>query len=138
VAAVKSRLHRARADVRDRVAPLLAPAASPSAASPPAASPSAASPPAVVSPAVAACPDVVGLLSRHLEGDIGRDACAEMEKHVAACPRCLSACESLRQTLRLCGSTPAPEVPGPLQESIRRGIRGVLAGSRAGPASSSP
>jgi RNA polymerase sigma-70 factor (ECF subfamily) len=81
---------------------------------------------------------VVGLLSRHLEGDIGREACAEMERHVAACPACRSACESLRQTLRLCGSVPAPDVPAPLQESIRRGIRSVLADAGAGPSSSSP
>ena len=113
VAAVKSRLHRARASVRDRLAPLLAPL------------------PAQTSSVAGECPDVVELLSRHLEGDIGRDACAEMERHVAACSSCHAACESLRQTLRLCGSTPAPEVPEELQQSIRSGIRGLLAERRA-------
>jgi RNA polymerase sigma-70 factor (ECF subfamily) len=110
VAAVKSRLHRARRFVRGRVAPLLA-------TTPP--------------PAVGVgCPDVVGLLSRHLEGEIESEACVEMERHVAACSRCRGACESLRQTLRLCGSTPLPDVPEALQESIRNGIRGVLAEQR--------
>ena len=113
VAAVKSRLHRARISVRERLAPLLAPL------------------PTRPSQGAGLCPDVVELLSRHLEGDVGRDACAEMERHVAACSGCHAACESLRQTLRLCESTPVPEVPEALQESIRRGIRDVLAERRA-------
>jgi RNA polymerase sigma-70 factor (ECF subfamily) len=117
VAAVKSRLHRARAAVRDRLAPLVGPAAP------------------APAPGSGACPDVVGMLSRHLEGDISRDACAEMERHVAGCPRCRSACELLRQTLRLCRSAPDLEVPGPLQESIRLGIRRVLSAARSAPRS---
>lgn len=110
VAAVKSRLHRARSAVRARLAPVLAPTA-------PA--------PAAVT---GVCPDVVSLLSRHLEGEIAADVCAEMERHVAACGRCRAACNSLRQTLQLCGSMPSAAVPETLQESIRRGIRGLLAG----------
>jgi RNA polymerase sigma-70 factor (ECF subfamily) len=113
VPAVKSRLHRARAAVRARLAPLLAPAWTEPTTNP------------------GPCPDVVELLSRHLEGEIGRDACAEMERHVVACSRCHAACESLRHTLRLCGSTPAPDVPEALQQSIRRGIRNVLADGHA-------
>ncbi|HEY7410908.1 MAG TPA: sigma-70 family RNA polymerase sigma factor [Vicinamibacteria bacterium] len=114
VAAVKSRLHRARASVRERLAPLLA--AAPGSPAGPAGS--------------GVCPDVVGLLSRHLEGEIAPEACAEMERHVVGCPRCQGACDSLRQTLRLCGSAPLPEVPRELQESIREGIRGLLAERR--------
>jgi RNA polymerase sigma-70 factor, ECF subfamily len=107
VMAVKSRLHRARVQVRGRLAPLLTPRPT-------------------VAPA-GACPDVAILLSRHLEGEIGPDACAEMERHVAACGRCRAACDSLRDTLRLCRSAPSPAVPEPLQDSIRRGIRDLLA-----------
>jgi RNA polymerase sigma-70 factor (ECF subfamily) len=113
VAAVKSRLHRARRDVRDRLAPLLAPARTPLPA------------------AGEACPDVVELLSRHLEDDIDPRVCAEMERHVSACPRCQGACESLRRTLQLCGSVPSPEIPEPLKLSIREGILGVLAERRS-------
>jgi RNA polymerase sigma-70 factor (ECF subfamily) len=112
VAAVKSRLHRARITVRDRVAPLLAPSAVPSATS-------------------GVCPDTVDLLSRHLEGEIDPGTCAEMERHVTACPRCQAACDSLKQTLRLCGAAPSPVVPEALKESIRQGIRSLLAQRRA-------
>ena len=108
VQAVKSRLHRARAAVRARLAPVLGMPAAPR-------------------PAAAGCPDIVTLFSRHLEGDIDGAVCAEMERHIAACAVCRSACDSLKRTLGLCRSVPAPEVPARLQESIRRGIRELLA-----------
>lgn len=109
IAAVKSRLHRGRREVRERLAPLLAPAPPPLPAG------------------GEACPDVVELLSRHLEGDIGPETCAEMERHVSGCARCQGACDSLRRTLQLCGSVPTPEVPEALKHSIRQGIRRLLA-----------
>jgi RNA polymerase sigma-70 factor (ECF subfamily) len=106
VAAVKSRLHRARASLRARLRPVLEPAHS----------------------APAGCPDIVALFSRHLEGEIDAGLCAEMERHLAACPRCASACESLKETLRACRALPPADVPADLQESIRRAVRNALAG----------
>ena len=108
VDAVKSRLHRARAAVRSRLAPVLGLPRAPR-------------------PAAGGCPDIVSLFSRHLEGDIDGAVCAEMERHIAACAACRSACDSLKATLGLCRSVPAPEVPARLQESIRRGLRELLA-----------
>jgi RNA polymerase sigma-70 factor (ECF subfamily) len=107
VEAVKSRLHRARAQLRERLAPALGLPA-PIAAGP-------------------ACPDIIGLFSRHLEGEIRSDACAEMERHLAGCPRCRTACDSLKRTLSLCQAAPAPEVPESVQEAVRAGIRELLA-----------
>jgi len=108
VSAVKSRLHRARLAVRERLAPMMAPF-----------------PPPV--PARGhGCPDVLNLLSRHLEGEIAPETCAEMERHVAGCSLCRSACDSLRETLDLCRTSPPPDVPEPVKESIRRGIRALL------------
>lgn len=104
VQAVKSRLHRARLAVRDHVAPLLG---------------------VPESPRVASCPDVSTLFSRHLEGEISSELCAEMERHVEGCPRCRGACDSLRQTLALCKTTPTAEVPPALQASIRAALRGL-------------
>jgi RNA polymerase sigma-70 factor (ECF subfamily) len=103
VEAVKSRLHRARVAVRDRVAPLWVPAE-------PASS--------------SACPDVVPMLSRYLEGEIGPDQCAEMDRHVGQCPRCRSRCDSLRRTLALCRrSGEGGSVPPEVQEAVRRALR---------------
>ena len=105
VEAVKSRLHRARVQVRERLAPLLG---------------------RIPAPA-STCPDVLGLFSRHLEDEINPGTCAEMERHLAACPRCEAACDSLKHVLSLCRRSVVPDVPSDLQESIRAGIRAFLA-----------
>ncbi|GMV14995.1 MAG: hypothetical protein AMXMBFR56_32190 [Polyangiaceae bacterium] len=105
VEAVKSRLHRARAQVRERISPLLAP-----------------EPPAPH----AGCPDVVELLSRHLEDDVSPEVCREMEQHVAGCPRCGARCDSLRRALSLCQASPAPEVSKEIRELVARQMRAVL------------
>jgi RNA polymerase sigma-70 factor (ECF subfamily) len=107
--AVKSRLHRARTSVRDALSPLTRPRGE-------------------LAPAGPACPDVAALFSRSLEGEIGPEECREMERHVAACPRCGAACDALKATLGMCRTLPAPEVPPQLQAAIRDGIRQVIAG----------
>lgn len=110
VAAVKSRLHRARARVREELAPLLAPRGEPAAAG----------------TSDRPCPDVVRLFSRFLEGDISPRTCARMEKHLAACPRCRAACDALRGVLETCRAASSPEVPPALQEKVRAAIRQVV------------
>jgi predicted anti-sigma-YlaC factor YlaD len=49
-----------------------------------------------------------------------------MEEHLVSCPRCREACDALKQVLRLCRTTPEPEVPPALQEKVRQAIRRVL------------
>jgi len=85
VDAVKSRLHRARVQVRARLEPLL-PA------------------PERLSAAGPECPEIALLFSRYIEGEIGEIECAAMEKHVASCARCRAGCDSLKHTLALCRS----------------------------------
>jgi RNA polymerase sigma-70 factor (ECF subfamily) len=108
VQAVKSRLHRARLSVRERVAPLLGVAAA--------------------EPASSACPDVLLAFSRHLEDEISAAQCAEMERHLEGCPRCRGTCDSLKRTLALC-RTAGPSVPVPpaVQASVRTAVRNLLA-----------
>jgi RNA polymerase sigma-70 factor (ECF subfamily) len=111
VPAVKSRLHRARSEVRARLAPLLGLGEGRALAAP-----------------GTRCPDVVKLLSRHLEGDIKPELCARMEKHLESCEACRGACDSLRETLALCRALPTPQVPPKLQAAIRLALE-ALAGS---------
>ena len=108
VAAIKSRLHRARARVREELAPLLTPGEGVFAAS------------------EGPCPDVVKLFSRFLEGDISPKTCAGMEEHLQACPRCRASCDALKEVLRRCRTAPSPAVPAALQERVRAAIRAVL------------
>jgi RNA polymerase sigma-70 factor (ECF subfamily) len=105
VEAVKSRLHRARVAVREAVAPLLVPG-----------------PGAREAPA-AGCPDIVQLFSRHLEGEISGNLCAEMERHLAGCPTCTARCDSLQRTLAICRNTALPVVPDPIQDTVRKALR---------------
>lgn len=108
VEAVKSRLHRARLALREKLAShavgfgALEPADS--------------------------CPDIVPVFSRYLEGDIGPDECARMQKHVDACPRCRGACDALRSTLSLCrAKARSGTVPQDVQELVRKALREVRA-----------
>lgn len=106
IEAVKSRLHRARAAVRQHLQPLLE--GGPAAPNP-------------------GCPDVISRLSRYLDGEISRESCADMESHVESCPRCRRACDALRQVLGVCRALPEPEVPAEVQKAVRSGIRRLLA-----------
>ena len=102
--AVKSRLHRARAAVRSAIAPMLGIADS------------------LREPS---CPDVVELLSRHLEGDISPTVCAEMEHHLVGCPACRARCASLREVLGRCRNA-ANVVPAAVQLEVRRALESSL------------
>jgi RNA polymerase sigma-70 factor (ECF subfamily) len=109
VEAVKSRLHRARSAVRERIAPLLAPPEGAPAPTP-------------------GCRDVVEAFSRRLEGDIDAGACAELERHLEGCPACRGRCDSLRSTLALCGRAGGAVVPAHVERSVREALRRFLAG----------
>jgi RNA polymerase sigma-70 factor (ECF subfamily) len=106
VEAVKSRLHRARVSVRERVGPLLA------------------EEPEL--PLAEACPEIVALFSRHVEGEISAPVCEEMERHLAGCGRCRSRCDTLQRTLAMCRQAPLPDVPAPVQHEVRRALRQFL------------
>ena len=106
VAAVKSRLHRARLQVREAMLSVLN-------ATP------------VVAPG-GRCPDVLAMYSRYLEGEIDALRCAEMEAHIQTCARCRGACDSLKQTLSLCRSAAQVPVPKPTQDAVRAALRAAL------------
>jgi RNA polymerase sigma-70 factor (ECF subfamily) len=105
VEAVKSRLHRARVAVRERVAPVLAPATLP-----------------IPQPGPG-CQDVVTMFSRRLEGEIDANACAELETHLKTCASCRGRCDSLRSTLTLCRSSGAAQVPPEVARSVKDALR---------------
>lgn len=102
VDAVKSRLHRARTALRGQLRPILEPAAS---------------------PASAKCPDVDVLWSRKLEGDLSQVDCATMEAHIATCPTCGAACDSLKSALLACRRVRDEAVPEAVQARVKAAIR---------------
>ena len=102
VEAVKSRLHRARLALRQRLAPVLEEAPLPD------------------------CPDILRLFSAHQEGDVSPAFCAQMEAHLARCSACRGRCDSLKQVLSRCHAMPTPEVPEAIQTEVRAAIRQFL------------
>jgi RNA polymerase sigma-70 factor (ECF subfamily) len=110
---VKSRLHRARADVRARLSPIF-PTEAP-----------------VVEPAgTAECPEIVGLFSRYLEGEIGPVECRAMQAHVDTCSSCGPACASLRRTVALCRTAGREKLPANLERRVRKALEAVVRGPR--------
>jgi RNA polymerase sigma-70 factor (ECF subfamily) len=105
VDAVKSRLHRARAKLREVLQSALE-------AESPAPRPD--------------CPDVITAFSQKLEGELGAGDCAAMEKHIETCPACAAACSSLRNALWACRAQPAGEIPAELQARIKRAIQRLV------------
>ncbi len=109
VDAVKSRLHRARLSVRDTLAPALgiqrerAPLGT-----------------------LRTCPAVLMLFSRHLEGEISADLCAQMQEHVDHCARCRDDCASLQRALQICRTARSPQVPYSVQQSVRDHLRKLI------------
>jgi RNA polymerase sigma-70 factor, ECF subfamily len=111
IAALKSRLHRARAALRDAVGPLLdVPREEPG----------------------PSCPDAVALISRRIEGELTAEDCATMEAHVRACPGCGSACAELEKVLGACRQAAERPVPPELESQVKRAVASWLSRQDAG------
>ena len=99
VGALKSRLHRARLDLRGKLASLLGPNA-----------------------ATAPCPDLAGELAAFAAEEIDQATCARIEEHLSRCPRCAGACATLRRTVSFCRQIPGGEVPAPVRAAVRAAL----------------
>jgi RNA polymerase sigma-70 factor (ECF subfamily) len=100
VPAVKSRLHRARVELRAMLESVLGEGA----ASPP------------------PCPELSEELSHYAGGDIDRTACERMEAHMAHCASCTQACESLKTTIAMCSHVEGDAVPAPIKAAVRQAL----------------
>jgi RNA polymerase sigma-70 factor (ECF subfamily) len=112
VDAVKSRLHRARASVREWLGRALGEAL-------PAPAPG--------------CPDVLAAFSRELEGELDARRCAELQRHVDSCAACRGRCDSLRRSLAVCARVSPGPVPEAVKESVRAAFRSAMRGSAKRP-----
>ena len=106
VEAVKSRLHRARHALRDALKPVLEP--HPVAAA-------------------AACPDVLALWSRKLEGELSVVDCADMEKHMQNCPACASACSALKSALFACQRAGKSDAGPDMRDRVKAAVQQWIA-----------
>jgi RNA polymerase sigma-70 factor, ECF subfamily len=101
VPAVKSRLHRARDDLRTHLA-----------ATPYRPGPN--------------CPNIRKVFSKHIEGELSTEICSAMESHIANCQTCAAECDGLKSALNACSSSPCAEVPVAVQQRVKESLRLVL------------
>jgi RNA polymerase sigma-70 factor (ECF subfamily) len=104
VPAVKSRIHRARMELRRSLAALLGEGGGPS-----------------------PCPELAELLSAYVSQAIDQATCGLIESHLAVCPNCSAACEQLQTTVSLCRRIPGDSVPESVQRAVRRAVRQLSA-----------
>ena len=116
VPALKSRLHRARMEVRRHLTTIVGGGADGAARASSVAAEGAGG----------ACPELAEALSEYVTEEIDQSTCVRIEEHMRDCPRCTSACDDLKRTVSLCRSIPGEDVPGPVKAAVRQAL-GTLA-----------
>ena len=96
--ALKSRLHRARLELRARLQPLVTGEE--------------------VAPRARRCPDIAHSWSLHLEGEVSAAVCARLENHVRTCPGCAAICRTMRATIRHCRLLRARRLPPEAKKAL--------------------
>ncbi|MEO6773366.1 MAG: sigma-70 family RNA polymerase sigma factor [Kofleriaceae bacterium] len=98
VGALKSRLHRARMTVRRELAAWLE------------------------GGTTEPCPELARSLTSYAGAEIDQAACAQIEAHLATCPRCAAGCDALQRTVSLCKRIPGGVVPASVRSAVRAAI----------------
>lgn len=70
-----------------------------------------------------ACASGVELLMEYLEGTLPPEVSADLETHVAGCPRCTAFLASYRETPRILREASAVTLPPDLEASLLRFLR---------------
>jgi RNA polymerase sigma-70 factor, ECF subfamily len=106
VGALKSRLHRARLQLRAHLSTLMGEEAAGGGGG--------------------GCPELAQELSAYAAQEIDQATCVRIEQHMEDCPRCAAACEGLKRTVSLCRRIPGDEVPASVRAAVRQALRGAL------------
>ncbi len=105
VGALKSRLHRARLQLREHLSTLMGEGAQGEAQS---------------------CPELAQELSEFAAQEVDQSTCVRLEDHLSRCPRCAQACDSLKRTVSLCRRIPGDEVPAAVRAAVRQALSRAL------------
>lgn len=100
VGALKSRLHRARMQLKQRLAAVLDD-----------------------QDTDLGCPELQQELSAYAASEVDQAACARIEAHLDKCVRCTAACDSLKVTVSMCRAIPNGEVPTAVRAAVRQALR---------------
>ena len=72
-----------------------------------------------MSPSHRSCHDVVGLLADYVEGHLPAEVHANLEQHLAKCPRCITQLKTYQSTVSLLRSISEEELPPELRCTLR-------------------
>jgi len=108
VRALKSRLHRARLELRGHLASLLH---------------------EDDSAGGRGCPELAEELSAFAAQEVDQSTCLRIEAHLDRCPQCAEACESLKRSVSLCRRIPGDTVPAPVRTAVRSALRRAISGT---------
>jgi RNA polymerase sigma-70 factor (ECF subfamily) len=100
VGALKSRLHRARMALKQRLSAVLE-----------------------TEENAIECPELAHELSAYAASEIDQAACEHIEAHLAKCAKCSAACDSLKRTVSMCRAIPGGEVPAPVKAAVKAALR---------------
>lgn len=105
VANLKTRLHRARAELRGHLRALLEPAGDSS-----------------------ECAQLAAELTDFVADDLDKATCERIEAHLESCAKCAAACDSLKRTVSLCRRLPGDAVPAPVRAAVRSALLAAVGG----------
>jgi RNA polymerase sigma-70 factor, ECF subfamily len=105
VGALKSRLYRARTELRERLVAVLGEDSELGGEAP--------------------CPELADELISYAAEEIDQAACARIEEHLQRCPRCAKACAGLQRTVSFCKQIPGGEVPASVRAAVRAALLAV-------------
>jgi RNA polymerase sigma-70 factor (ECF subfamily) len=100
VGALKTRLHRARMQLKQNLAAVLDDQTTD-----------------------LGCPELQQELSAYAASEIDQAACAKIEAHLLTCAHCTAACDALKRTVSMCRSLPGGDVPAPVKAAVRQALR---------------
>jgi RNA polymerase sigma-70 factor (ECF subfamily) len=100
VGALKSRLHRARMQLKQSLSAVLQEETTD-----------------------IGCPELQQELTAYAASEIDQAACARIEQHLEKCPKCTAACEALKRTVSMCRAIPGGDVPAPVKAAVRQALR---------------
>lgn len=70
------------------------------------------------------CRHLLKELSEYVDGELGAELCAEIERHLAECENCRIVVDTLRKTVYLVHATAEPEgVPDEVRERLYKSLK---------------
>ena len=62
-------------------------------------------------------------ISEYLDGELGPDACQQIEQHLMECPKCRDCFDALKKSIDLCRKSTREEIPKDMRERLRIKLR---------------